>query len=885
MGDHLKPGIRKIAMERSKEINQDRRAKLNLLLLHQAYLVRKIQHSQSHEWEHRLAELMNVQQQIQSWYRQVAQKIQQQARVDEFQVAEQTRIYHHEIHKKHLKKSSILKLQTESGLLEGHKSCAEYLENLVADLLLEPANLDTTAQETLLAEVEPVVTEAENEMLAVVPNKEDVLKTLSESNLRAAPGTDGITSLFYKVCWNSMGDALTEVAQAKFHGEKLPASLRTAMMVFGTKPKKSQSIKPKDKRRISLLNCDFKLIEGLEARRFRKVSNRVLSHVQYVAGSDRNIHHGISRARDAIHAVAKTKTGCGIADTDFVAAFDWLVLSWVWKVLLKLGVDEAVVRRIQSLYTDSVTIVVVNNTLGRVFLDKRGSLRQGGCASMEWFAFGIDPLLRYLEKRLTGILITSLPVLGPSLQGEVRPLPQLEERYKLMAYCDDVKPSVTSMSEFFTVDKACALFEKSSGCQLHRDPTSGKCKFLPLGRWRGVLEQEDIPLSYMVLTDSLEMVGVELKATWAQTKKANGDIIQTRVSNTVNAWKSGKFMDLTSRPWSLNSYALSKVWFRCHSVDLRVTDISSVTSKVKSWLFQDQLEKPEEMILHRPVNMGGLGLHSVKIKGLASLIRTFMETAANPSYHHNLFHTVLYRVNVLDDDSIVSPPTLPPYYPASFFNIIRQARENTPLNVETMSTANWYRLLVEQQITMFEPDNSPREYIRSRAELASPDTDWEVSWRRARLKGLGTEATSFLWKLLHRLLPTEERLARILPNASNHCKICPTPTDADLPHCLLQCVSTIEVGTLLLSMVREHDPAITPAKLLRLEFECEDTNEMPLVWTIAQTLLYMWGVRATGKTVNRVLTRAVLETKISILRETRYHNEHLIIKNLVESNM
>ena len=154
--------------------------------------------------------------------------------------------------------------------------------------------------------------------------------------------------------------------------------------------------------------------------------------------------------------------------------------------------------------------------------------------------------------------------------------------------------------------------------------------------------------------------------------------------------------------------------------------------------------------------MGGLRIHSVKIKGLASLIRTFMETAANPSYHHNLFHTVLYRVNVLDNDSIVSPPTLPPYYPASFFNIIRQARENTPLNVETMSTANWYRLLVEQQITMFEPDNSPREYIRSRAELASPDTDWEVSWSRARLKGLGTQATSFLWRLLDRLLPTEE---------------------------------------------------------------------------------------------------------------------------------
>ena len=79
--------------------------------------------------------------------------------------------------------------------------------------------------------------------------------------------------------------------------------------------------------------------------------------------------------------------------------------------------------------------------------------------------------------------------------------------------------------------------------------------------------------------------------------------------------------------------------------------------------------------------------------------------------------------------------------------------------------------------------------VQSRAELSCPTNDWETSWRRARLKGLGSEATSFLWKLLHQLLPTEERLARILPNTSPVCKICSTPTHADLIHCFFQCSS------------------------------------------------------------------------------------------------
>ena len=71
----------------------------------------------------------------------------------------------------------------------------------------------------------------------------------------------------------------------------------------------------------------------------------------------------------------------------------------------------------------------------------------------------------------------------------------------------------TCMVEFLLVDEAAAKFEKASGCRLHRDPQLGKCKFLPLGRWRGTLQQEDIPCNIMVLSDQIDIVWVTLKAT------------------------------------------------------------------------------------------------------------------------------------------------------------------------------------------------------------------------------------------------------------------------------------------------------------------------------------------------------------------------------------
>ena len=125
---------------------------------------------------------------------------------------------------------------------------------------------------------------------------------------------------------------------------------------------------------------------------------------------------------------------------------------------------------------------------------------------------------------------------------------------------------------------------------------------------------------------------------------------------------------------------------------------------------------------------------------------------------------------------------------------------------------------------------------------------------------------SFLWKLLHNLLPSVDRLSRILPNSDAHCKFCPLPVIADLTHCLFLCNSTREVGSWLLSCIRHHDQSVTAPKLLKLGFMCEDSAEMPLVWIVAQSLLYMWGVRATGKIVSLANTRAVLERRISLLR-------------------
>ena len=186
-------------------------------------------------------------------------------------------------------------------------------------------------------------------------------------------------------------------------------------------------------------------------------------------------------------------------------------------------------------------------------------------------------------------------------------------------------------------------------------------------------------------------------------------------------------MNLTMRGWSLNTYCLTKTLFLNHSVDLRVQDIKKITSNVKRWLYGDMLLKPEEIIMSRPTSFGGLSVHNVGVKALAGLITTFLETACNPKYRRSLYHSNLFRLNVLDDNSIPDPG-FPPFYSKNFFQVIKKVHTESALNVCVMSEGQWYRLLMEDNVTW-------RRWKTARGSTLVAGWSWQVQKQIGRPPG------------------------------------------------------------------------------------------------------------------------------------------------------
>ena len=72
-------------------------------------------------------------------------------------------------------------------------------------------------------------------------------------------------------------------------------------------------------------------------------------------------------------------------------------------------------------------------------------------------------------------------------------------------------------------------------------------------------------------------------------------------------------------------------------------------------------------------------------------------------------------------------PSFPPYYPPEFFDTIVQVRDASTLDIATMTTSQWSKVLLEVNVTMTtQPDNT-RYFTLCRAELTHPGNNWELT--------------------------------------------------------------------------------------------------------------------------------------------------------------
>ena len=268
----------------------------------------------------------------------------------------------------------------------------------------------------------------------------------------------------------------------------------------------------------------------------------------------------------------------------------------------------------------------------------------------------------------------------------------------------------------------------------------------------------------------------------------------------------------------------------------------------------------------------------MKMRARAALISTFLETAINPRFIRNHYHNQLYRCRILSERA----PALKalPYFDEEFFQTIRKLKKSVS-NIEDISIKQVYDFLMSSVLnkeidppageTALPFSEWPLKPLNCESEC--PDTDWKRSWRLARQRGIGPDLSSFILKLLWKLIPTRDTLHRFFPRqyASAVCQLCPQGLPAEvetLHHALGDCPANQGLLERLLTVIRTHQPGACTRSVFTLDLELDHSLELPITWAIGSLLFSIFNQREMGR-VTILRTKADPESGCRMLGECR----------------
>ena len=206
------------------------------------------------------------------------------------------------------------------------------------------------------------------------------------------------------------------------------------------------------------------------------------------------------------------------------------------------------------------------------------------------------------------------------------------------------------------------------------------------------------------------------------------------------------------------------------------------------------------------------------------------------------------------------------------------------MNIKIMSSKSWYDVLLENCVTHAADSDGVRLLKPCRTETTNPGNNWVNTWKAATTPGLPSELKSFLWRMLHNILPTRTRLFRMkMPNIlSPNCILCDDDNPDTTLHALFNCSKSKQAADYLLKGLRLFDPDITAEKVIFQDFSGSE-NDLPLIFVSASVMNQIWTSRKEGKTCDIISVRANLESSIQILRKSRFSPAATKLETLIST--
>lgn len=510
-----------------------------------------------------------------------------------------TKLFH--LHSQHRKRKNFFgKLRSEDQLYTTHEDKAQLVDEFYRNLLGTQLNREHTIDLRELG-----LNNHDLVDLEVPITEEEVWRTIKHLPLDKAPGPDGLTGRFYRICWEVIKDdimrAISAVWSRKFIGFGVLNSTFITLI-----PKVEGAEHPKDFRLISLVHSFSKIITKILANRLATKLQQMVSPNQSAFIKGRFIQDNFMIVQQTVRYLYQQRQPRLLLKLDISKAFDSVSWPFLLEVLQHLGFGTIWRDIISGLLASSSTQVLVNGIPGDCISHRRG-LRQGDPLSPMLFILVMDVLCRMITKAHNEEML--LPLSTRALH------------HRISLYADDVvlflRPNAQDIG--ITID-ILELFGEASGLKTNLQ----KSNVLPIKCDQPELEvvQEllpcnisEFPCRYLGLPLSLK------KLTRAQIQS-----IIDRIADQLPGWKA----DLMTRAgikvqiqFVLNGMLI----YLAMAIDLPIWAQKELSKLQRGYLWRGREDARGGHclvawdIVCRPYELGGLGLPNLKYLGWALRMR------------------------------------------------------------------------------------------------------------------------------------------------------------------------------------------------------------------------------------------------------------------------
>lgn len=633
-------------------------------------------------------------------------------------------LYHLVKHYAHRKRTFIDELVTEDGtLLTQQPEIVQEIYRHYEHLYAEEEIDDTQLLQTVNF-LNSVITPEENTEFLSEFTVDEVWELVSRSPSNKSPGPDGLPKEFYLSFWDVIGPIFTDVVNEIVKGGIISRDMKEGKIVLVPKSKgrkKIDSFRP-----ITLMNFDYKTVARAINERLTPLIRKVV-HTHQTCFPGRSIMTATSEYRDLISIVAVTNIKCALLFLDFRKAFDQVSHRYIERILQQIGMEDRGLAVIHNMITDINASVSINGQLTKAIPIRRG-IPQGSPLSMLLYVLSLEPLLRRIDEKLTGV----------NMSGA---------KFVARAYADDVGVVIRQENEIDILKKEIDTYSKASGGKIN----TGKCKILNL---RG-LDHVDVPWaraveSHKTLGITITNCPIKMSAiNWKETAdKIRGAIIDNKC-RSVNLIQKIKIV---------NTYIFAKAYYVAQTFPMPKLQGKKIMQLASRYVWQGSIFKMKYTDLAKSRENGGLGLIDIFRKALALFLK----------------RTILLLNN--ERNTIT----------AKLFTAVRPARIQQHINVDTInyklkhvkefyvelskigeSTMHKTYLKTKEIIEIWQQSDSPNS-----VETKYPLVRWNTVWKNLSLKLHSTDVVSSWYKVVNNLIATNEKLHKIGISDTDKCLKC-----------------------------------------------------------------------------------------------------------------